>query len=398
MKSRPILFYALILLGSASLSAQSFWFQTSGNPFTALSRSGSISVFNTISGSDLSATDDLFVSDDANVNGILTVGTAPFPIINSNDIPIQARGNNVVLTRATDQTDFVALGQSGAGQASCDLWGFRAQREATRSVNLGITPFGDNRAILNWGEEIKRLFFTFGTTDDCGEPVASFSIEAAEFFVPVIHNRIYVPAIDASIQQTEGALLDPTDRLMALAPIRMESQQKLKGEAGIFYSSNNELGIDINSLEAFVPEAVATDIDGNKLVDYNEVIPLLVATVQEQQAMIDQQQALLQDMLDRLEQLDDVESSIPQVEGAFLGQNVPNPAFNAASIEYQLPDGVENGELVVRNVAGQVILSESLATKTGAQSIDLNTLSPGTYIYSLQVGGRVLLSKRMIVQ
>lgn len=208
-----------------------------------------------------------------------------------------------------------------------------------------------------------------------------------------------MPAAEVEVdQQIEKALGDATDRIMALAPIRVESEEKLKGSEGLSYSSTDELEIDVNSLETFVPEAVATDSDGNKMVDYNEVVPLLVATLQEQQAMIDQQQALLQDMMNRLDQLDGEEAEVLEVEGAFLGQNIPNPAFNSTSIEYQLPDGAENGELVVRNVAGQVILSESLATKTGSQSIDLNNLSPGTYIYSLQVNGRVMFSKRMIVQ
>ncbi|MEL7376159.1 MAG: T9SS type A sorting domain-containing protein, partial [Bacteroidota bacterium] len=338
-----------------------------------------------------------------NRTGLTTIGnTSQYPLFastNANPVPLQVRGNNIILSKVFDQTDFAALGQSGAGEAECDLWGFRAQRFFDRSVSLGVTPQGDNRAILNWGSDIKQLVFTTGSNGDCGNQVASFTIEGIRFFVPLLPGRIYVPAAEVEVdQQIEKALGDATDRIMALAPIRVESEEKLKGSEGLSYSSTDELEIDVNSLETFVPEAVATDSDGNKMVDYNEVVPLLVATLQEQQAMIDQQQALLQDMMNRLDQLDGEEAEVLEVEGAFLGQNIPNPAFNSTSIEYQLPDGAENGELVVRNVAGQVILSESLATKTGSQSIDLNNLSPGTYIYSLQVNGRVMFSKRMIVQ
>ncbi len=44
----------------------------------------------------------------------------------------------------------------------------------------------------------------------------------------------------------------------------------------------NRLGLDVSNLEKIVPEAVITDKNGLKSIDYNQIIPLLVGAIQEQ--------------------------------------------------------------------------------------------------------------------
>lgn len=50
--------------------------------------------------------------------------------------------------------------------------------------------------------------------------------------------------------------------------------------------SQRELGFLAQDLEMLVPEAVATDSEGNKLVNYNTIIPLLTGAIQELEARV----------------------------------------------------------------------------------------------------------------
>lgn len=50
--------------------------------------------------------------------------------------------------------------------------------------------------------------------------------------------------------------------------------------------SQRELGFLAQDLETLVPEAVATDAEGNKLVNYNTLIPLLTGAIQELEARV----------------------------------------------------------------------------------------------------------------
>lgn len=51
-------------------------------------------------------------------------------------------------------------------------------------------------------------------------------------------------------------------------------------------SSQQELGFLAQDLESIIPEAVTTDSDGNKLVNYNTIIPVLVGAIQELEAKV----------------------------------------------------------------------------------------------------------------
>ena len=50
--------------------------------------------------------------------------------------------------------------------------------------------------------------------------------------------------------------------------------------------SSKEIGFLAQDLENVVPQAVTTDSDGNKLVNYNAIIPILTGAIQELEAKV----------------------------------------------------------------------------------------------------------------
>ena len=82
---------------------------------------------------------------------------------------------------------------------------------------------------------------------------------------------------------------------------------------------------------------------------------------------------------------------------AYLIQNAPNP-FNATSeIRYFVPGGLEDVEIRICDVKGEV-LSSIKVTEAGYGKIEVDSadLTTGTFVYTLSVKGEVIDSKVMI--
>jgi len=85
--------------------------------------------------------------------------------------------------------------------------------------------------------------------------------------------------------------------------------------------------------------------------------------------------------------------------GIKLGQSVPNPAATGdeITISYNLPPQ-RNGVIVVYRLDGELVYtSPQLNSSKSVLIIPARTLSPGTYAYSLLVGGKLKHSKRMLI-
>lgn len=84
--------------------------------------------------------------------------------------------------------------------------------------------------------------------------------------------------------------------------------------------------------------------------------------------------------------------------GAFLGQNIPNPSSNTTRIDYFLPKSIDAASLVVINHAGQVVKTAPI--KAADQKVYINTgdLAEGVYFYYITAeNGYHSISKKMVV-
>ncbi|MEO0778222.1 MAG: T9SS type A sorting domain-containing protein [Bacteroidota bacterium] len=83
---------------------------------------------------------------------------------------------------------------------------------------------------------------------------------------------------------------------------------------------------------------------------------------------------------------------------AYLVQNAPNPFTQFSEIRYFVPEGVGVAELEIRDVKGELVQSYPLeVTGYGKVNIGDNLFQTGTYVYSLNIGGKVIDSKVMIL-
>lgn len=154
-----------------------------------------------------------------------------------------------------------------------------------------------------------------------------------------------------------------------------------------------------------------------KTVNYTGLIPILIAGMKEQQSIINAQNELLAQVLDRLEAVEqccnyDGNRSTPGTSGTFpeklnqeksieggneLKQNVPNPFRESTTINYHLEKSGKV-QLFVYDKNGKVITTLTDANQSaGHYSVVWNAqgLPSGVYNYALYVDGELLVKRAL---
>lgn len=178
----------------------------------------------------------------------------------------------------------------------------------------------------------------------------------------------------------------------------------LAGKTGDAAMAKQTYGLVAQDVEKVMPGLV-TDMPGNaggtaKGVQYDELIPVLVQAIKDQQHQIDELKAMLaaghtqpqQEAIARL----DVQLTDNQV--IVLGQNVPNPCDKATAIGFYLPAGVRTAVIQFATADGKLIQTVTVAERgKGVVNVYTSELAQGVYVYTLVADGKVIDSKRMEV-
>ncbi len=184
-----------------------------------------------------------------------------------------------------------------------------------------------------------------------------------------------------------------------------------------------KLGLIAQELQPIVGEVVKSeevfrDEEGNKVtkasahlgVDYVALIPVLINGMQEQQLLIEEQQARI-DQLEALvsngaipaqEETETTPQNDLRINAQPTGkvfQNNPNPFKNSTVINYELPENTTQAQLIVTDLLGTQVANYNLSgnQKSGQVTIQADNLAGGTYVYTLIVDGTPVASNKMIV-
>jgi hypothetical protein len=174
----------------------------------------------------------------------------------------------------------------------------------------------------------------------------------------------------------------------------------------------NNSGTDDQQLANFILSAgslLSLSIQDGNVVSVN-LAPLLAdleAENAQQQAQIDEQQALIDDLIIRMEIREEcacdptlgIGDNTLQPDKAYLLQNIPNPFDRTTSIGYFVPYTNATAHIVISTMAGQIVHNVELSNLgVGAVSIDSGRMAAAMYLYTLYVDGKRIDTKRMIVE
>ena len=164
--------------------------------------------------------------------------------------------------------------------------------------------------------------------------------------------------------------------------------------------SKHHYGLSVEQLEEVFPDLVYEQEDGTKSINYVEMVPILVQALNELSAKV----ASLEGDKDGSEmrarqQTTDVDRIDENIISLSLGQNKPNPFSNATTIEVCIPEDVQKAFIYVYDLQGKKVEQVDI-TARGKQNIQLTSanLADGMYLYSLIADGKVVETRRMIVE
>ena len=218
---------------------------------------------------------------------------------------------------------------------------------------------------------------------------------------------------------------------------RTDEYQRMALAEGLQY------GLIAQAVEQILPELVSENIHpaefdslGNEIspaihfkgMKYEQLIPIMIKGMQEQQALITSKDAIIDDLNERLTRLENCLSNIlpalcqanqqaiqatpeatqEQLEKAMnitlsnkrnivLNQNVPNPFAESTVITYTIPETVQKAQMHFYDGTGALINTVEISERGNGQiNVFANDLSTGVYTYSLVADGKIVATKRMM--
>ena len=153
-------------------------------------------------------------------------------------------------------------------------------------------------------------------------------------------------------------------------------------------------GLSAQELQKIYPDLVYEGQDGYLGVNYVELVPILIRSIQELKAELDKVKCS-EGSMKKGAQTNVITSNI--TNQACLYQNTPNPFTERTEIRFELPDNVQNAYIYIFNMSGKML--RQIPVNASMRSITINgfELPAGIYLYSLAVNGQEIDTKRMIL-
>lgn len=163
-----------------------------------------------------------------------------------------------------------------------------------------------------------------------------------------------------------------------------------------FYTKSH-YALDADKLEEVFPDLVYVNKDGSKVINYVEMIPLLVQSINELKEEIEdlKGQASGRKVAAARGTTGIDNSSISQNK---LYQNTPNPFKETTTIHFTLADDAKDAAICIFDMTGKPV--KKLPITAGMDSVSFGgyEIGEGMFLYSLVVNGQEIDTKRMIIR
>lgn len=158
-------------------------------------------------------------------------------------------------------------------------------------------------------------------------------------------------------------------------------------------NNTTQYGFLAQEVEQVFPDAVKTDKEGHKLINYTAIIPVLVQSIQEMQGIINEQATTIATLNSRtIEGNTSMAKSINKILSCS-----PNPTRSDITFSYKIDTNASDAFILISNLTGnQEMRVESLYGKTST-TVNVSTLNPGIHIATLVVKDNVQDSRQFVV-
>jgi uncharacterized small protein (DUF1192 family) len=170
--------------------------------------------------------------------------------------------------------------------------------------------------------------------------------------------------------------------------------------------SEKRYGLATDQLKEVFPELVYEDKNGNVSINYIEMVPLLVQSINELQERIDvlekDNKTLRAELSENNSEIksrnevSDIESA--DIDILSISQNDPNPFSERTTITLNIPEGITTAAVFFYDMSGKQIDKRIITERGQSQlSVTSSELTEGMYLYSLIADGKVIATRKMIL-
>lgn len=158
-------------------------------------------------------------------------------------------------------------------------------------------------------------------------------------------------------------------------------------------------GLDAEQLKAMFPKLVQQDKDGNYRINYIEMIPLLVKSINELSEELAELKGTSRNKVKALSETTAIDNNITDIDMVRMDQNKPNPFSESTVIGLNIPVKTLKANIFIYDLSGKQVKNIQVGER-GETNITVyaGELGSGMYIYTLVVDGKVAVTRRMIVE
>ena len=181
----------------------------------------------------------------------------------------------------------------------------------------------------------------------------------------------------------------------------MKAYNYMKKEEDKLYSRRH-FGLSAQELQKIYPNLVMEGQDGYLYVNYTELVPILIRSIQELKADLDEVKSENEAFKARSaayedDETTDVSDATAIPSAATLAQNTPNPFSERTTIRFTLPENAQNAFIYIFDMSGKMYKQIPVNSSMQSVTIEGYELRAGMYIYSLVIGGKEIQTRRMIL-
>lgn len=194
-----------------------------------------------------------------------------------------------------------------------------------------------------------------------------------------------------SLEVLEYNLESPSGRLN----INDKEQNNNKlSELKAVEAKRRHFGVSAQELQKIYPNLVLEGQDGYLAVNYTELVPILIRSIQELKQELNDVKSAGDVALSRGATTD---ISAAATSANVLYQNTPNPFKEQTTIRFSLADDARDAAICIFDMTGKML--KKLPISSGETSVNVNgwELGEGMFLYTLLVNGREIDTKRMII-
>lgn len=294
---------------------------------------------------------------------------------------------NVLGQLKVDPIGKVIIGNLGSGQNSACLINGNLQIQQNYSIN-------------NVNQDVK--FYVKAGNGEPGIDIGSTKNKIA-FYLSGSYNSLsaskYSRVSDSIIKFNHFSIQDPLTKLMMLKPYHYNT---VTMGADSNYTTLSEYGFFSQEVESTLSEINITENQHDlKLLDYDQIIPLLVAAVKEQQYQLDSLKDVLATCCAVDKSINTTKSSIYSRQSkSEITQISPNPNNGNFQIEYYVIEPKSEVFFEILDISGHQIKTLKLKSSDSSKQrieVNLNNVASGQYLVRMLVNMQICDSKKILV-